>query len=577
MNTLHSDSSIRTGADTGASVLRKQDLVCAVGLDFGSLSCRGIVTDLSDGAILAEAAFFYPHGVMEDRLPDGTAIPSGFVLQHPGDYLAAMEEVLRQLTGSVDPERIAVLGIDTTASTVIPVDRAFQPMCFCEEYSSDPHAWPKMWKHHSIEQAALLTESLKGHGSDIPLHYGGSVGAEFFLPRIMEVCELDPALYDKTETFMELGDWLVTVLAGREVRSGSMLTCKAAWTPEKGYPEEAVFTDADPRLSGLRNKLAFRPGADPCIAWPGQQAGTVCRTAAERFHLCEGTVLTGSQMDSYAGVVGCGVTEEAELHMTLGTSNTFLILTGEDRLVPGICASVRDSIYPGFTTHAAGQSGAGDVFQWFTDNCVPEAYRERAEEAGMNIHAYLTSLAAPLQPGDTGLLCLEWFNGNKSIILDPSLSGMILGLSLSTKPEHIYRALIEATAFGARTIVENYERNGVPVRSVMVSGGISQKNVMLMQIYADILGKEMKVSSCTQAAALGAAAYGAAAYESGRSPAVTDTVKRLCGGVMKVYRPDPENSKKYDSLYREYLTLHDYFGRGGNEIMKRLKKYRKAE
>ena len=552
--------------------MHNNSVTCSIGLDFGSLSCRGVAVDRYDGTVLCEASYSYPHGVLDNCLPDGTPIPEGFVLQDPQDYLTAMREVLLKLTDEVEPESIVSLGIDTTASTVIPVDSGFDPMCFREKYRSNPNAWAKMWKHHSIAQAELITKALEDSGSDIPRHYGGSVGAEFFLPRVMEVCELDPGLYSETETFMELGDWLTSVLAGKEVRSGSMLTCKAAWTPENGYPDASVFSAAAPRFSDICNKLAYRPGSTPMIAWPGQSVGTVCKAAAEKYHLSEKTVLSAPQMDSYAGVVGCGVTEASELHMSMGTSNTFLILSKNDTVVPNICASVRGSIYPGMTTHAAGQSVAGDVLQWFTDNCIPEQYKRRAKSEGMDIHRYLTSLAETLRPGETGLMCLEWFNGSKSVILDPSLSGLILGLSLNTKPEHIYRALIEATAFGARRIIENYEKNAVPVSSVMISGGVSQKNHMLMQIYADIIGKALKVSSCEQAAALGAAAYGAAAAESDRP--ITEVVKRMCGGVTKVYYPESQNTEKYNALYKEYLSLNEYFGSGGSNIMKRLKKYR---
>ena len=541
----------------------------SIGLDFGSLSCRGILVNMKDGSIAAEQEFVYPHAVITGRLPSGETLPAGFVLQHPQDYLDALFSVVRALTGASDG-KIAALGIDCTSSTILPVDSSFSPLCFHKELAAHPHAWPKMWKHHASAAAAeALTAEAKRSMPELLDRYGGRVGAECMLPKAMQVLLEDAEVFAETETFMELGEWMTSLLAGTEIRSGPMLACKALWSPESGYPSREFFASIDSRLSALPDKLAFRPGAHAKVFWPGENAGTVCHEMAEKLGLPPDTVLTAPQMDGYAGPPGCGIAGSGEMLMTLGTSSAYMVLSEEYRFVPGVCAAVENSILPSFTNYATGQSSFGDTFRWFIENCVPASYKEQAERGGMSLHEYLTMLASPLRPGETGLIALDWFNGNKSILADPMLSGMILGMTLATRPEHIYRALIEAAAFGARKIIDNFIEHGVAVNRLVACGGISLKNPMLMQIFADVIGKKISVSPCTQAPALGSAVYAAAAASG--DTRLTDTIRRMTGKTQLVYTPQAENRERYEKLYREYITLHDYFGRGENKIMERLR------
>lgn len=536
-----------------------------IGLDYGSLSCRGVLACTEDGSIEAEEEFPYPHGVFYDALPDGTPLPPQWALQHPQDYVDAFRHIIPALVkgSGVRPETVIGLCIDTTASTVAAVDRELTPLCMKERYSGRPHAWVKMWKHHAAwREAEEITEEAR----ELPVleRYGGAVGAEFLLPKLLQTLREDPEVFAAAESFFECGDWMTSLLTGREVRSGAYLTCKSMWDPHTGYP--AVFRR-------LTEKLAFHGGARPVIAWPGQSVGMLDPSMAKALGLSPDTAVSAPQMDGYAGLPGSGVAGDGILAMMLGTSNSYMLLGREDRRVPGICAAVQDSILPGFTGYAAGQASAGDIFKWFTENCVPAAYTQAAEAQGMSLHGYLAHLAGRRRPGESGLIALDWWNGNKSVLNNSGLSGMILGMTLATRPEDLYRALIEATAFGARRIAEAFRQAGVSIGRAIASGGMAAKNPLLMQIYADVLNMPIAVSPCGQTAALGSAMYAAAAAgeAAGGHATVADAVRAMGRQSVLRYQPDEASRRIYDQLYGEYLTLHDYFGRGGNRVMERLR------
>lgn len=533
-----------------------------IGLDYGSLSCRGVLADTGDGRILAEVEFPYPHGVFYDGLPDGTRLPPLWALQHPEDYRAAFLEIIPRLIrdSNVLPEEIVGICLDTTASTVVAVDKNLEPICNLPEMSGEKHAYAKMWKHHAANsEADELTEDAK----NIPalLRYGGRFGAEFMLPKVLETLHGAPEVFQKAETFFEYGDWLCSLLTGHEVRSGTYLTCKSLWTPEDGYPKGGAF-------DLITGKLAFHGGAEPYIAWPGEGIGTVCPEMAKRLGLSEKTVVSAPQMDGYAGLPGSGISRDGELAMVLGTSNSYLLLDRKTEFLPGICAAVPDNIVKGYTGYAAGQASAGDTLRWFIENCIPASYESAAKENGMGLHSYLTSLAGKKSPGESGLLALEWLNGNKSVLNDPSLSGAIVGLTLTTKPEDIYRALIEATAFGCRRILSMFAESGIGIDRIVASGGVALKNPMLMQIYSDILEKKIEVSPCRQAAALGSCIF--AAVAAGVYGSVGDAVRAMAVQPSLVYSPREKESLIYDEMYRDYLCLHDNFGIADSALMHRL-------
>lgn len=533
-----------------------------IGLDYGSLSCRGILADTADKKILAEVEFPYHHGVFYDSLPDGTALPPLWALQHPVDYRDALFAIIPQLVkeSGVAPEEIVGMCIDTTASTVVAVNKDLEPLCTLPGMSGEKHAYAKMWKHHAAKaEADELTLAAKGMPA--LLRYGGRFGAEFMLPKVLETLHEAPEVFDAAETFFEYGDWLCSLLTGHEVRSGTYLTCKSLWTPEEGYPTGGAF-------DLITGKLAFHGGASPVIAWPGESVGTVCPEMAEKLGLSERMIVSAPQMDGYAGLPGSGISRDGELAMVLGTSNSYLLLDRETKYLPGVCAAVPDNIIKGFTGYASGQSSAGDALRWFTENCVPASYESAAKEKGINLHSYLTSLASAQGPGENGLLALEWLNGNKSVLNDPSLSGAVVGLTLTTKPEDIYRALIEATAFGCRRILSMFSDGKIAINRIIASGGIALKNPMLMQIYSDVLGKEIEVSPCRQAASLGSCIF--AAVAAGVYTNVGDAVRTMAVQPSLVYTPRKKEKEAYNEIYADYLTLHNNFGIADRDLMHRL-------
>ncbi len=542
-----------------------------IGLDYGSLSCRGILVCLQDGCTAAEAEYAFPHGAISRHAPDGTALPEGWVLQDPSDFEEALFTTVRALMekSRAEPSAVLAIGIDTTASTVIPVDSELRPLCYQPRWKSNRYAWPMMWKHHaSAPYAVAMTKALSERGSSLLSRYGGAIGAEFFLPKVVQIAVEEPEVYKAADTFLELGDYLVSLLVGHETRSGTMLECKAGWTRDTGYLSSAFFESIGvPDVPG--EKLMGRGGKEESDFWPGEKAGTLCEEMAVKLGLNSGTAVTAAQMDGYAGLPGSGISEEGRLMMMVGTSTAYMLLQHQGRPIPGICGATEDSILPGYTSYACGQASVGDAFEWAVNNVFTASCRQKALEQGVNPHEYLSGLAGKMKPGECGLLALDWLNGNKSILNDADLSGMILGLTLRTRPEHIYRSLMEATGFGARKIIENLEKQGVHVGAISVTGGIARKNQVLMQMYADILGREIGVMEAEQTAALGAAVYAAAA--AGAFQTVENAVEKLADHPVRTYYPDPENHRLYDVLYEQYSRLHDLFGSGENSMMATLR------
>lgn len=540
---------------------------CTIGLDYGSLSCRGILADVRDGSILAQAEMAYPHGILDRQLPDGTPLMGDWCLQHPGDYLAALKKIVPELlkTGGIPKEEVIGIGIDFTASTVIPLDGHFHPLC--ETYPSRPHAWPKLWKHHGASlQAEKLTAACEN--TDYLSRYGGKISSECLTAKVLQVFEEDREMYDAAHGFVEAMDYVTGLLCGIPVFGGSVAAAKAFHSRESGYPDESFFSSVHPDLASLpREKLAERYVNCRFVS-PWEKAGVLCPEMADNLGLCPGIAVSGPQMDAYAAMPGLGIAKPGVMLLVVGTSTGVMLLERENRPVEGTTACLPDTYYPGLWGYGSGQASVGDAFAWFVKNCAPEGYAIAAREKGLSIHQYLTELAKELVPGESGLIALDWLGGNRSCLGNPNLSGMILGLTLQTKPEHIYRSLLEATAFGLRRILEAYRSAGVAVEEIWACGGIPNKNPLLMQIYADVLDMPLHVGTCTQAPALGSAIYAAAAAGCGD---IFETVAAMGDRSCRVYEPNPGNRQRYDDLYREYRQLHDYFGRGENPVMEKLR------
>ncbi len=543
-----------------------------IGLDYGSLSGRAVLAEVATGQVVAEAVYAYPHGAMDTCLPDGTPLETGWVLQDPADFSAVLRETIPKILqiSGIAPCQVAGIGVDFTSSTVIPVDENLVPLAKLPEFSGRPHAWTKMWKHNAAQpQAEELSKAARDLGLDYPDRYGGAIPYQSLLPKVVQVFREDREVYDRAACFLEAGDYITSLLAGHPTVSSAMAAARAVWSPE-GYPDPAFFKLLDPGLADLpAGKLGAR-FPDCRYAYPGEPVGYLCESMAESLGLPAGIPISAAQMDGYAAMPGIGVTQPGQVMLVMGTSTAVMLLGERRKNVEGITACVPDTYYPGFYGYASGQSSVGDSFAWFVDNCVPEGYCAAARARGISLHQYLTELAAPLEPGETGLVALDWLGGNKSCLANSGLSGLILGLNLKTRPEHIYRALQEATAFGCRVILDAYEGAGVSVRGVVACGGIAGKNPLLMQMYADILGRELEVSTCAQAPALGSAIYAAAA--AGCYPDIFSAVAAMGAKERLRYTPDPARKAAYDGLYRIYLHLHDHFGRENPDIMEQLRR-----
>ena len=533
-----------------------------IGIDFGTLSGRCVLVDCSNGQEVAEAVCQYPHGVMDDCLPSGKKLPPLYALQHPEDYLQVLRETVPSVLkkAGISPDQVAGVGVDFTACTILPVNKEGTPLCMLAQYADEPHAYVKLWKHHAAHaEADELNELAECRDEAWLKAYGGRVSSEWALPKILQILREAPKLYNETARFMEAADYLVSKLVGKEIHSLPFAGYKGLYH-NNAYPSNDFMTALDQGLDGVvGTKLSEK------IVDFSAPAGTLCQEGADLTGLPVGTVVAAPQIDAHAAMPALQITDAGELMLIMGTSSCQIVNAGESKDVSGICGYVPDGVIPGLVSYEAGQSAVGDIFDWFVKNCVPAAYAQEADARNINLHTLLTEKAERLAIGETGLVALDWFNGNRSVLDDARLSGVILGLTLATKPEHIYRALLESTAYGTKMILDTL---AFPVHTIKVAGGIANKNALMMQIYADVLGIEIGVCQSTQAGALGSAIYGAVA--AGVYPDFASAAKAMGAPVAKIYTPNPENQKAYEKLYAEYVTLHDYFGRGGNDVMHRL-------
>ncbi|MDO4739227.1 MAG: ribulokinase [Eubacteriales bacterium] len=545
-----------------------------LGVDFGTLSARALVAEVGTGRELASAVMEYPHAVLDRQLPGGKVLPPDWALQHPQDYIDCLRTIIPQAIAraGVAREQIIGVGVDCTASTVGPVDEQGTPLCLLPQWADEPHAWFKLWKHHGAqEEARRMTQAALARGENFLGRYGGKVSSEWMLPKIWETLRCAPQVYDAAASFVEAGDWIVFRLTGQRTRNCSMAGYKAMWNKREGYPDKGYLRALDPRLEHVfEEKYAGAPLS------VGSCAGFVTKEAAELFGLPEGCAVAVANIDAHVSLPPAGLTGSGEMLMIMGTSTCHIMLGDEEKLVPGMCGAVEDGVVPGLIGYEAGQSCVGDHFDWLVKHAMPAAYAREAEARGMDAHALLTEKAAALRPGESGLIALDWWNGNRSVLVDADLTGLLVGLTLQTRAEEIYRALIEATAYGTRKIIEAFEHSGVESRALYACGGIAQKNKLLMQIYADVTGREIRIARSSQTPALGSAMFGAVA--AGRARGGYDTIEqaaREMGGTLEtVYRPQEESVRVYDELYAEYERLHDEFGRGANDVMKRLKALR---
>ncbi|MDW7656544.1 MAG: ribulokinase [Bacillota bacterium] len=547
----------------------------ALGIDFGSLSGRAVLVDVASGAMVASVVHEYEHGFIEDRLPaTGEKLPPDWTLQDPQDYLAVLAEaipaVLRE-AGAAASDVIGV-GIDFTSCTVMPITCDGTPLCLLPAYRANKHAWVKVWKHHAAQQEANRLNTIAAERNEAFLsRYGGKISSEWLFPKLWQILNEAPDIYEAMDRFIEATDWIVLQLTGQERRSSCAAGYKALWSKQQGYPSNEFFRSLDPRLERVVDDKLSRS------IWPiGSKAGEITPQAARLTGLLPGTAVAVGTVDAHVAVPSVGITAASQMLMIMGTSTCHMLLGHMEIIVPGICGVVEDGVLPGFFAYEAGQSCVGDHFDWFIRNCVPPACHQEAVERNVSIHSVLREKTMRQKPGASGLLALDWWNGNRSVLVDGDLTGLILGMTLATKPEEIYRALIEATAYGTRMIMENFVSHGLQIEELFACGGIAAKDPFMMQIYADVTGREIRVSASPQTVAIGSALFGAVA--AGKARGGFDSIFAAAKIIPRlkdvIYRPIADNVAIYDKIYAEYLLLHDTFGRGGNDVMKRLKAIR---
>jgi len=543
-----------------------------IGVDYGTESGRVLLVDVETGAEVATHVTAYPHGVIDESLPgSGVKLEYDWALQHPGDYLDVLRqsvpEVLR--VAGVHPDSVIGIGIDFTACTMMPLDREGTPLCLGEQWRDNPHAWVKLWKHHAAQdEANRINELARERGETFLQRYGGKLSSEWMLPKAWQILNEAPEVYAHADMFMEATDWVVMQMTGQLVRSSCTAGYKGTWHKREGFPSQEFLRALDPRLESLADTKLRGP-----VAPLGVKAGELCAAMASAIGLRPGTAVAVGIIDAHAMVPAVGVVSPGKLVLTMGTSTCHMLLSDREVHAEGIAGVVEDGIIAGYYGYEAGQSAVGDIFAWYVEEAAPDYVKRYAAEEGLSVHEWLEREASAARPGENGLLALDWWNGNRSVLMDADLSGVIVGMTLQTKPAHIYRALLEATAFGTRKIIEAFTNGGIAVDELYACGGLPQRNRLLMQIYADVTGREIKVADSVQTAALGAAMFGAVAAgsEAGGYDSIVEAARQMARVRDDTYKPNPAHVQVYDLLYREYTELHDFFGRGGSDVMKRLK------
>ena len=530
-----------------------------LGIDYGTNSVRAIVVDCSDGSEVAASVFSYPtghQGVVLDSTDHNLA------RQHPADYLAGLEQAvpdaLQKAAGKdgFSADRVIGIGVDTTGSTPIPVDEKNTPLALQDEWKDNPAAMAWLWKDHTAAgEAVQITGLAREHRPQYLAKVGGTYSSEWFWSKIWRCLKVAPDVFDAAYSWVELADYIPAVLADvtnpQAVKRGVCAAGhKALYCDEwNGLPDEEFLALLDPKLADLRSRL-FDRAYDP-----NSIAGNLCAKWAKKLGLTEGIPIAIGAFDAHYGAVGSGV-REGVLVKIIGTSTcdcTVAPLAKQLQDVPGICGIVNGSILPDHYGLEAGQSAVGDIFKWFVEVVC---------EGDADLHDQLTEEAADLKPGQSGLLALDWNNGNRTILVDPRLSGLLLGQTLYTTRSEIYRTLIEATAFGARAIIERMREYGVAIDRIVCCGGIAEKNPLLMQIYADVTGCAMQVAGLAETCALGSAlvAAVAAGKKAGGYDDFFEAQDRMTSVKPEQFDPDPQSQKVYDRLYELYLLLHDGFG-----------------
>jgi L-ribulokinase len=542
----------------------------SIGVDFGTESVRVLVLDVDSGLEIGTATAAYRHGVLDAELPvSGSTVQlsAGWALQDPSDYLHALAQALREVLNSVDASSVIGVGLDFTSCTMLPVLSDGTPLCTLDAHRSNPHAWVKLWKHHAAQQQATrFTDVARERGDEWIDRYGGRVSSEWLFPKILETLEGAPDVFADAAVFLEAADWIAWKLTGVRAMSACTAGYKSFWSRRDGFPSDSFFSAVDARLAGVvSSKLP------ESVVPVGRMVGTVSELAAEWTGLSAGIPVATPLIDAHASVPGAGVVGPGRMVLIMGTSICHMLLTESFRPVPGIAGAVDGGIVPGLVGYEAGQPSLGDTLTWAVR--VLSGSRHRPSAADFRD---LEEEAVKVQPGSNGLLALDWWNGNRSVLDDSTLSGVLAGLTLSTTPAEIYRALTESAAFGTRVILEEFETGIDEIQEFVACGGLPDRSRLLIRVFADVCGKPVRIAASCQTSALGAALYGAVA--AGRERGGYETIGEAVGAADRLRPetivPDPSSHAVYSALYQEFRRLHDALGREGGSLMRVLSKLR---
>ncbi|CAA9227528.1 MAG: Ribulokinase [uncultured Arthrobacter sp.] len=542
-----------------------------IGIDFGTLSGRAVVVRVSDGAEVGSAVTEYPHAVMDTVLAaTGAPLPPDWALQVPADYVEVLRTAVPAAVrdAGISPQDVVGVGTDFTACTMIPTTADGTPLNELPGYASRPHAYVKLWKHHAAQgQADRINELARQRGETWLPRYGGLISSEWEFAKGLQLLEEDPELYSRMDHWVEAADWIVWQLTGRYVRNA----CTAGYKgilQDGAYPTREFLAALNPDFASFAEDKVEHP-----IGALASAAGTLSAEAAGWTGLPEGIAVAVGNVDAHVTAPAAQATDPGQMVAIMGTSTCHVMNSEALREVPGMCGVVDGGIVEGLYGYEAGQSGVGDIFAWFVANQVPADISAEAARIGLSVHEYLTEQARHDPVGASGLIALDWHSGNRSVLVDHELSGLVVGLTLATAPHEVYRALLEATAFGTRRIVEAFNDSGVPVTEFVAAGGLI-RNSFLMQTYADVLNLPISVIGSAQGPALGSAIH--AAVAAGEYPDISAAARAMGRLQRAAYTPDPGRAEAYTALYAEYRELHDYFGRGGNNVMRRLKAMRRS-
>jgi L-ribulokinase len=534
-------------------------------VDFGTLSGRALVVRVRDGAELGTAVHEYAHAVMDDELAaTGEKLPPDWALQDPADWLDVLRHAVPAALRSagVSPAQVIGIGTDFTACTVLPTEADGTPLCQLPGLAGVPHAYPKLWKHHAAQpQADQINALAHERGEPWTGRYGGKISSEWQFAKGLQLLAEAPEIYARAERWIEAADWIIWQLTGTETRNACTAGYKGIYQ-DGHYPSREFLGALDPRFATFAADKLEHP-----IMPLGARAGSLTGPAARWTGLPAGIAVAVGNVDAHVTPPAAAAAGPGQMVAIMGTSTCHVMNGTRLSEVPGMCGVVDGGIVAGLWGYEAGQSGVGDIFGWYVRGGVPPEYAERAARRHISVHELLSDEAMAQPAGAHGLIALDWMNGNRSVLVDHHLSGMIAGLTLATRPPDIYRALVEATAFGTRVIIDTFTAAGLPVTELVIAGGL-MRNEAVMQIYADVTRRPLSLIGSEQGPALGSALH--AAVAAGAYPDVPAAAAAMGRKTDRAYLPDADSAAVYDELYAEYRTLHDYFGRGGNDVLRRL-------